>query len=119
MKIKEKGLTGKAASRRRELLGRTSFNAFKLMNGESANGDEANKKPKPEIYLEFMGKKLRIREEDGGKVEESEIPYVKGSALKFTCNFGDEGLKFDAIKVCLFRGMNNARRMLRTFHRTR
>lgn len=104
MKIKEKGLTGNAAVRRRELIGRQGFNAFKLMEGgnhEEANGGDNKKgsKPKPEIYLEFMGKKLRVHEDDGGKVEESDIPYVKGSALKFSCKVGDEGVRYEVIKV--------------------
>lgn len=111
MKIKEKGLTGKAAQRKRDnLLGnnpRRGFNAFAEMrqnnkqNGKDGGGKkEAQKK---EVFLEFMGKKLKVNEEDGGKVDEADIPMVKRSALKIKGLNGT--MTFDEVKV----GVENLR----------
>ena len=62
--------------------------------------DKKNKdKPKPEIWLEFMGNKLRVYEEDGGILKD-EVPLVKGATLKFDGVEGD--VSFDEIKVCRF-----------------
>lgn len=52
---------------------------------------------KPDIYLEFMGTRLKVNEENGGSVDESEIPYVKGASLKFTGCDGD--VRFAEVKV--------------------
>jgi lupus La protein len=108
MKIKEKGLTGKAASSRREYIAsnRKGFNAFKEMDREkkaAAAGSSAEaKKAKPEIWLEFMGNKIRVHDEDGsGTVEKEEVPFVKGATMKFEGCGAD--LKFDQIKVRLSR----------------
>ncbi|KAF7974611.1 hypothetical protein HWV62_11578 [Athelia sp. TMB] len=97
MKIKEKGLTGKSAAIRRDSLVRPSgrgFNAFQEMNKEKNKGKEgAADKPKPEIWLEFMGTKLRVLEEDGGSVQAEDVPYVKGATLKFTGCGGNASFK--------------------------
>lgn len=106
MKIKEKGLTGKAAVLRKQQNttgGRTGFNAFHEMDKERKGGakgkgkDKDGAKPKPEVWLEFMGTKLRVHDEDGGTVREEDVPHVKGSALKFTGCGGD--VKWEEIKV--------------------
>lgn len=82
MKIKEKGLTGKNAERKRDNMTKRSFNAFTI---PASQGGLFKLDEKKEIWLEFMGKKLRIeRDETGnGRVNEEEIPFIKGSTLKF------------------------------------
>lgn len=105
MKIKEKGLTGQSAARRRDKEAssgsRRGFNAFVEMRKEKKGDkkDDSKEKEKPEVFLEFMGKRLKVIDEDGGRVDEAEIPYVKGSSLKIK---GLDGtLTFDEVKVCL------------------
>lgn len=93
MKIKEKGLTGKSADfRRRGILGnpagRKGFNAFREMNAKDGKGKDGGKKEKPEILLDFMGKRIKVLEEDGeGTINEDEYEAVPNATLKF------EGLK--------------------------
>ncbi|KAG6876145.1 hypothetical protein C0992_000696 [Termitomyces sp. T32_za158] len=96
MKIKEKGLTGKSANHRREVMssGR-GFNAFREMaraksasaqnkNGPSAPGE------KKDVYLEFMGTKLLIQQNEGvGSVKSEDVPFVKGATLRFQGCGGD------------------------------
>lgn len=105
MKIKEKGLTGKAADLRRQNIagsGRKGFNAFKEMaekekGGKKGNGKE-EEKPKPEVYLEFLGSRILVHEEDGGgSVKPEDVPNVKGASLKF--EGAGEDVSFDEIKV--------------------
>ena len=109
MKIKEKGLTGKAADLRRQSLagnGRKGFNAFKEMaenekggrKGKGRDKDEGGK-PKPEVYLDFLGSRILVHEEDGGTVKPEDVPAVKGASLKFEGAGGD--VSFDEIKVRL------------------
>jgi lupus La protein len=104
MKIKEKGLTGKAAQLRRETISTTSrkFNAFRDMSSASKEKEKEKEKdntPK-EIYLEFMGSKIKVYTEDGvGTVKEEDVPYVKGATMKFEGCGGD--LSFPDIKVSL------------------
>ena len=98
MKIKEKGLKGKAAQYRKDRESgnglRKGFNAFRTFDHGKEKKDA---KPKPEVILDFMGSKLTVIDEDGGRVDEASIPYVKNSALKVT---GIEGeLSFDDVKV--------------------
>ena len=100
MKIKEKGLTGKAADLRRQSIagtGRKGFNAFAEMaqKGKKSKDDD---KPKQEVYLEFLGVRIRIHEEDGGTVKPEDVPAVKGASLRFDGAF--EEVNFDEIKVC-------------------
>ncbi|KAF9255077.1 hypothetical protein L218DRAFT_884893 [Marasmius fiardii PR-910] len=91
MKIKEKGLTGKAADRRRDNFNsRKGFNAFAipkkdggLLPDDAPIVDKDGKKR--EVYMEYFGKKLFITKDNhgNGTVKEEEIPFVKGSTLKF------------------------------------
>ncbi|OJA15769.1 hypothetical protein AZE42_10620, partial [Rhizopogon vesiculosus] len=90
MKIKEKGLTGKTAEMRKDsIASRKGFNAFKEMEDEKKGKGKGQKGAKPEIWLEFMGSKIRVQEEDGGSVKTEEVPYIKGATLKFTGCGGD------------------------------
>ncbi|KAI0758851.1 hypothetical protein C8Q74DRAFT_1300277 [Fomes fomentarius] len=107
MKIKEKGLTGKAADLRRQNIagsGRKGFNAFKEMaekekGGKKGSGKE-EEKPKPEVYLEFLGSRILVHEEDGGgSVKPEDVPNVKGASLKF--EGAGEDVSFDEIKGTL------------------
>jgi lupus La protein len=100
MKIKEKGLTGQKAQSRRESMadssgGRKGFNAFKEMSKTS----KKEEKEKPEVYLDFLGSRIRVYEgEDGrGTIKDDEVPTVKGVTLRFDGCGGD--CSFDAIKV--------------------
>ncbi|OBZ74753.1 La [Grifola frondosa] len=101
--IKEKGLTGKAAVIRKQNIagpGRKGFNAFKEM--DQKDGDKKGKgkdKPKPEIWLEFLGNKIRVHEEDGGSLKPEDIPFVKGASLRF--DGAGEDVSFDEIKGTL------------------
>ena len=100
MKIKEKGLTGKAANLRKESMGgtgRKGFNAFKEMGKTSDDKKGGKGKAKPEVWLEFLGQRIRVYEEDGGSVKQEDIPFVKGATLKFDGVEGD--VSFDEIKV--------------------
>jgi lupus La protein len=99
MKIKEKGLTGKTADMRKEsIASRKGFNAFKEMEDEKkGKGQKSKDHAKREIWLEFMGSKIRVQEEDGGSVKSEEIPYIKGATLKFTGCGGDAN--FTEMKV--------------------
>ncbi|OSX58455.1 hypothetical protein POSPLADRAFT_1049289 [Postia placenta MAD-698-R-SB12] len=107
MKIKEKGLTGKAASLRKQSIagnGRRGFNAFKEMEREAQNkgkGGKGKEKGKPEIFLEFMGSKIRVQENGGedGSVNEEDVPFVRGASLKFEGS--GESVSFDEIKGTL------------------
>lgn len=99
MKIKEKGLTGKAAAIRRQSLagpGRKGFNAFEESKKPSEK-DKGKEKAKPEVWLEFMGSKIRVYDEDGGTIKDEELPFVRGATMKFE-GCGDN-VSFDEIKV--------------------
>jgi hypothetical protein len=103
MKIKEKGLTGKAATSRKDLMVTRprGFNAFQEMGkGDKSKSKGEKGKAKPEIWLEFMGTRLRVHEDNGGSVKSEDVPYVKGSTLKFTGCGGD--VSFKDIKVSPF-----------------
>ena len=98
MKIKEKGLTGKGANHRRELLSSQKFDAFREM---------ANKKKAAEnkdVFLEFLGHKILIKkdEEGHGVVDEKDIPFVKGVTLKFDGCGGDVTWSEIKVKLCSF-----------------
>jgi len=101
MKIKEKGLKGKAAIVKRDHITRKGFDAFREMRlaGEgkdSKSGKKETKKAKPEVFVEFLGKKLRVLEEDGGSVAAEDLPCVRGSTLRFVGCGGEAS--FDEIK---------------------
>jgi lupus La protein len=109
MKIKEKGLSGKAAKTRRDTISATGrkFNAFRDSSSTSKAKDDEEEKAKPpkEIYLEFMGTKIKVYMEDGvGTVKDEDIPYVKGASMKFEGCGGE--LKFLEIKVRLLSALN-------------
>ncbi|KAF8056037.1 hypothetical protein FPV67DRAFT_1534911 [Lyophyllum atratum] len=94
MKIKEKGLTGKTANNRKELMSTTrGFNAFREMaraKSTPSKGSAGATEPK-EVFLEFMGSKILIQqdEEGTGSVKEEDVPYVKGATLRFEGCGGD------------------------------
>lgn len=100
MKIKEKGLTGKAAQFNRSggLPTRKGFNAFSLKDKAKDKGKKSEPREKPEIFLEFMGTRLKVNQEDGGSIVEADVPFIKGASLKFTGCGGD--VNFTAVKVC-------------------
>jgi lupus La protein len=102
MKIKEKGLSGKAANHRRELIAHgKGFDAFREMAKErKASGKGEKKEEKKDVFLEFMGTKILIhRDEEGfGCVKEEDVPLVKGATLKFDGCGGD--VIWSEIKVC-------------------
>jgi lupus La protein len=98
MKIKEKGLKGRAAVVKRDHITRKGFDAFREMR-LAAGGKEGKKeteKTPPEIFVSFLGKKLRVLDEDGGSIAPEEVPRVRGSALRFTGCGGE--VSFDDIK---------------------
>ena len=101
MKIKEKGLKGKAAIVKRDHITRKGFDAFREMQNaaegkDPKTGKKDADKPKPEIFVEFLGAKLRVLEEDGGSVTAEDVPRVRGSALRFVGCGGE--VSFDEIK---------------------
>ncbi|CAL1698480.1 unnamed protein product [Somion occarium] len=101
MKIKEKGITGKnAVLRKQNMAGGRGFNAFKEMAAQkSGSRDKDNKpkdRPKPEVWLEFLGNRIRVYDEDGGTIKPDELPFVKGASLKFEGVEGD--VSFDEVK---------------------
>lgn len=110
MKIKEKGLKGKAASHRRDLISRGSgFDAFREMTKEkksSGKGEKADE-PKKEIYLEFLGSKIQIHEDEegNGSVKDEDVPFVKGATLKFDGCGGN--VVWSEIKVRRFKKCYN------------
>ena len=105
MKIKEKGLTGKSANHRRNLIANNTrgFNAFREMaKGKQDKKQKGDSEAPKEVFLEFMGTKLLITKdkEGNGTVDEKDIPFVKGATLKFDGCGGD--VKWQEIKVpCL------------------
>src|SRR5262245_55728639 len=101
MKIKEKGLTGRAAEMKRERINTSrKFNAYREMNKPSASkykGEKGKGGPAREVYLEFMGTKIRVHEV--GTVKDEDIPHVKGATMKFVGCDGDA--VYADIKVCV------------------
>ncbi|PCH43220.1 hypothetical protein WOLCODRAFT_138250 [Wolfiporia cocos MD-104 SS10] len=106
MKIKEKGLTGKAAQGKRQALAgpkSRGFNAFREMEEKSKDKGKSKEKEaekNPEVFLEFMGTRIRVHEEDGvGHVKPEDVPLVRGATLRFTGS--GEQVKFDEVKGTL------------------
>jgi lupus La protein len=65
----------------------------------AAGGKEGKKEPEKaptEIFVSFLGKNLRVLDEDGGSVAPEDVPRVRGSALRFTGCGGE--VSFDSIK---------------------
>lgn len=101
MKIKEKGLTGKAAVHRKEVIAKgRGFDAFKEMKSGKS---ESTPKQHQEAILEYIGNRITIRRDsDGnGTVEASDVPFVKGATLRFDGCGGD--CTWSDIKVRAFR----------------
>ena len=100
MKIKEKGLTGKGANHRRELLSSQKFDAFREMAKDNASSKKKAAENK-DVFLEFLGHKILVKkdEEGHGVVDEKDIPFVKGVTLKFDGCGGD--VTWSEIKVKL------------------
>jgi len=98
MKIEEKGLKGKAAVVKRDHITRKGFNAFRDMRITAAGkgGKKEAEKASPEVFVAFLGRKLRVLVEDGGTVAPEEVPRVRGSALRFTGCGGE--VSYDDIK---------------------
>ncbi|KAJ6611771.1 hypothetical protein B0H10DRAFT_2055039 [Mycena sp. CBHHK59/15] len=85
MKIREKGLTGKAAEMRKNL-----YSSGRKFDAEG-------------VFLEFMGTTIPIqRGEDGtGEVKEADIPFVRGATLRFDGCDTEAMVKFNDIKAPL------------------
>ena len=100
MKIKEKGLTGKGANHRRELLSSQKFDAFREMAKDKANSKKKAAENK-DVFLEFLGHKILIKKDEEGRgvVDEKDIPFVRGVTLKFDGCGGD--VTWSEIKVKL------------------
>ncbi|SJL10808.1 uncharacterized protein ARMOST_14202 [Armillaria ostoyae] len=98
MKVKEKGLTGKAAQFRKDLITRRKFDAFKNMENEKKANEGKKEVEKKDIYLEYLGTKLLITPDSKGvgTVKEEEIPFLKGATLKFEGAF--DNVSFNALK---------------------
>ena len=103
MKIKEKGLTGKGANHRRELLSSQKFDAFREMAKDNANSKKKAAENK-DVFLEFLGHKILIKKdvEGHGVVDEKDIPYVKGVTLKFDGCGGDVTWSEIKVKLAVF-----------------
>ncbi|KAF8628179.1 hypothetical protein AX15_004060 [Amanita polypyramis BW_CC] len=88
IKIKEKGLKGKAAETRKEAISSRGFNAFRLMGRDQGKGVSGSEK---EVFLDFLGHNVRIyRDGSGtGTVKEEEVPFVCGATLRFDGCGGD------------------------------
>lgn len=68
--------------------------------GKKDKNKQKEDKPKPDVYLNFMGSKLLVREsEKGGYVDEADVPHVRGAALSFS-NWSGE-VPYKTIKVRL------------------
>lgn len=92
MKIKEKGLTGKSAVHRREILSSKKFDAFREMaRGKASPKSGEAPQEKKDVFLDFLGHKILItqNEEGQGVIDEKDIPFVKGVTLKFDGCGGD------------------------------
>jgi lupus La protein len=101
MKIKEKGLTGKGANHRRELLSSQKFDAFREMAKDKGTSKKKAVEDK-DVFLEFLGQKILIKKDGEGQgvVDEKDIPFVKGVTLKFDGCGGD--VTWSEIKVKTF-----------------
>lgn len=103
MKIKEKGLTGKGANHRREMLSSHKFDAFREMAKDSAKPKKKAAEDK-DVFLEFLGHKILIKKDGQGNgvVDEKDIPFVKGVTLKFDGCGGDVTWSEIKVKLAVF-----------------
>jgi lupus La protein len=106
MKIREKGLSGKAADLRKNLYsaGR-KFDAFRELAGKK-NGKTATENAEPkEVFLEFMGSTIPIQRGEGGvgEVKEDDIPFTKGATLRFDGVDTEGRVAFVDIKASVYR----------------
>jgi lupus La protein len=82
MKIKEKGLPGKAAKAHKAFMWHSrGFNAFQGMTREKGRFSG----PKKDVFLNFMGTKMLFDqdEQENGRVKEDDVPFIRGATLKF------------------------------------
>ena len=100
LKIKEKGLSGKAADKKHDQINQKRFNAFRLKENKGLRDNGSSEQPKKDVYLEFMGTKLFVHQDESGNgsVKEEEVPYVKGATLKFD-GCGEGNIPWADIKV--------------------
>lgn len=116
MKIKEKGLTGKGANHRRDMITAKKFDAFKEMAKAKASPQKGSEgEEKKDVFLEFLGHKILITqdEEGNGVIDEKDIPFVKGVTLKFDGCGGD--VTWAEIKVNLIFVLRLGTNLLTTF----
>lgn len=103
MKIREKGLSGKAADTRKNMYssGR-KFDAFRDM-ATGKMPEKPQKAEEKEVFLEFMGRTIPIQRGEGGvgEVKEEDIPFTKGATLRFDGIDADGKVFFNDIKVHL------------------
>ncbi|KAF8636079.1 hypothetical protein AX17_003786 [Amanita inopinata Kibby_2008] len=88
MKIKEKGLKGKAAETRKEIMNNRGFNAFRMVQGKGSSSSSSSfnsKGSEKEVYLDFLGHKIRIYKDESGNgtIKEEDVPLVRGATLRF------------------------------------
>ena len=106
MKIKEKGLSGKLAAYRRGKEGnnglRQGFNGLREKKGEKKEDNKDSADSSSDIVLDFMGRKIKIIKEDGGRVNEADVPFIKNAALKLTGIEGVMEAPFSNIKVSIY-----------------
>jgi lupus La protein len=102
MKIKEKGLSSKAASHWQELIAHgKGFNVFQEIGTDhKAPAKDEKKEEKKDVYLEFMELKILIHqdEEGNGYMKEEDVPVMKGATLKLDEHGGE--VIWSEIKVC-------------------
>ena len=103
MKIKEKGLTGKAANQRREMMSGKKFDAFKLMEKEKKGAQPVpSTAPANEpIFFDFLGSKLQVETDDkgAGTVNADKITFVPHASLKW--DGGGENVVWSDLKAPL------------------
>lgn len=79
------------------------FDAFREMarskDGSSRPSGSKSTEPKKDVFLDFMGTKILINEDDegNGSVKAEDVPFVKGATLKFDGCGGD--VQWSEIKV--------------------
>ena len=117
MKIKEKGLTGKSANHRRDMISAKKFDAFKEMAKAKTSPQKGSEgEEKKDVFLEFLGHKILITqdEEGNGVIDDKDIPFVKGVTLKFDGCGGD--VAWAEIKVNSIFFLSLETDLMTTFH---